>query len=109
MTNRRAREQLRQERLAFEQAKCHGARWFMLRLSMGYSALILMAIIATIAGTVILNPERYSTTVVGIAATTLLIDMLALVGSIFRLVLQQGSAAPLLPVTTAGPEEHQDV
>ena len=34
MTDARAREQLRQERETFDQAKAHGARWFTLRLEL---------------------------------------------------------------------------
>ncbi|MGO9771787.1 MAG: hypothetical protein ACLPSW_20030 [Roseiarcus sp.] len=43
---------------------------------------------------------------IGIAATTLLVDILGLVASIFKLVLQQGNAVPLKPVTAIRWDTH---
>jgi hypothetical protein len=51
----RAVEQLRQERETFEQQKRHDARWFMLRLIMGYSSIALMFGILGTSSYVIFN------------------------------------------------------
>lgn len=99
MASDRAREQLRQERETFEQARSHVARWFALRLCMGYIGIVLMALVAVVSTYVILHPTLYGPTVLGFAATGLLVDTVSLAVTIFRLVLQQGSIAPLEPVT----------
>ena len=101
MTNSRALEQLRQECETFDQVKAQGAQWFALRLLMGYAGIVLLLGIAVVSSVIILNPASYSQTVIGIAATTLFVDMLSMVASIFRLVLPQSSALRLKPVTTA--------
>ena len=99
MTDARTREQLRQERETFDQAKAHDARWFTLRLAMGYAGIGLLLAIALVSGYILLHPTSYAPATIAVAATTLLVDMLGLVVSIFKLVLQQGSAVLLKPVT----------
>ncbi|TGX49164.1 hypothetical protein E5A73_20220 [Sphingomonas gei] len=95
----RAREQLRQEREAFEQMRREVARWSLLRLCMGYGGLGLMTGIAAIAGIVVLHPNEYGPVPVGAAATALLIDMVSLAASISRLVLSRSSMMVLEPLT----------
>ena len=104
MIGARTREELRQERVTFNQAKSHGARWFALRLAMGYAGIVLLLGTALVSGYVLLHPAAYSTATTTIAASTLLVDILGLVVSIFRLVLRDGSAVPLKPVTRTRPE-----
>jgi cytochrome b subunit of formate dehydrogenase len=87
MTSTRARERLRQEQEVFELAKLHAVRWFALRLTMGYAVISLLALIALVAGYVVLHPAGYSHSTVTVAATALLVDMLAFVISIFKLVI----------------------
>jgi len=99
MRNERSREQLRQERETFEQARLQCARWFSLRLCMGYTGIGLMAIIALVAIWILLHTGSYAPTVISIAAAALLVDLFGLVASIFRLVLPQGSIDRLEPVT----------
>jgi hypothetical protein len=48
----------------------------------------------------------YSPATIAIAATILLVDMLRLVVSIFKLVLQQGGTVPLRPVTEIRSDTH---
>ena len=99
MTSARAREQLRQERETFNQAKRHDARWFGLRLTMGYATILLFLATAPIAGYVVLRPSSYSGSTIVIGAITLLGDMLGLVAANFKLVLRQDSGRSLRPVT----------
>lgn len=103
----RAREQLRQEREAFEQMRREVARWSVLRLCMGYGGLGLMTGIAAIAGVVVLHPDRYGAIPVGAAATALLVDMVSLAASIARLVLSRSSMIVLEPLTQATAEERR--
>ena len=106
MTDARAREQLRQERETFHQAKSHGARWFTLRLAMGYAGIGLLLAIALVSGYILPHPASYAPATIVIAETTLLMDVLGLVVSIFKLVLQQGSAVPLKPVIGTRSDTH---
>ena len=101
MTDPRALEQLRQECETFDQVKTQGAQWFTLRLRMGYAGIVLLLGIAVVSSVIVLHPASYSPTVIGVAATTLFVDMLSMVATIFRLVLPQSSAIRLKPVTTA--------
>ena len=82
MTDPRTREQLRQERETFDQAKAHDARWFTLRLAMGYTAICLLVAIALVSGDILLDPTSYAPATLAVAATTLLVNMLGLVASI---------------------------
>ena len=50
---------------------------------------------AVVSGIIVLNPSRYPTGVITLAATTLLVDILSLSVSIFKLMLQQGSSTRL--------------
>lgn len=106
MTDARALEQLRQERETFDQAKARDVRWFTLCLTIGYAGIGLLFAIALVSGCILLHPANYSTATIGIAATTLLVDILGLVASIFKLVLQQGNAVPLKPVTAIRSDTH---
>ena len=76
MIGARASEQLRQEREAFDQAKAHDARWFTLRLMIGYAGIALLLAIALISGYILLHPASYSPATITVAATTLLVDIL---------------------------------
>ena len=106
MTDARTCEQLRQERETFDQAKAHDARWFTLRLAMGYAGICLLVAIALVSGYILLDPTSYAPATLAVAATTLLVDMLGLVVSIFKLILQQGSTALLKPVTGIRLDSH---
>jgi hypothetical protein len=85
----RAREQLRQERETFDQAKAHDARWFTLRLAMGDAGIGVLLAIAWASGYILLHPASYPPAAIAGAVTTLLTDMLALVVSTFKLVFRQ--------------------
>lgn len=103
-----AAEQLRQEREAFDQARSHDRLWFGLRLAMGYVAIALMVLVAGVSLYVMLHPQDYGETVLVLAATALLVDMVSLAAAVFRLVLQQGGAPSLAPVTRAPRSSAQD-
>ena len=99
MMDARGSEQLRQERETFDQAKAHDACWFTLRLVIAYSGIGLLFAIASVSGYILLRPDHYAPATITISGSVLLVDMFGVVGSIFKLVLQQGSALPLKPVT----------
>lgn len=99
MNDPRALERLRQERETFDHTKVEVAQWSRLRLVMGYTGIAALLGVAVVSGIIVLNPSHYPTGVITVAATTLLIDILSLSVSIFKLVLQQSSATRLKPVT----------
>lgn len=101
MNDQRALERLRQERETFDHAKVEVAQWSRLRLAMGYAGIAALLGVAAVSGIIVLNPSRYPTGVITLAATTLLVDVLSLSVGIFKLVLQQGSVTRLKPVTVA--------
>lgn len=104
MNDPRALEQLRQERETFDHSKAEVAQWSRLRLIMGYAGTAALLGVAVVSGIIVLNPNRYPTGVITVAATTWLVDILSLSVSIFKLVLPQGSATRLKPVTIVRPD-----
>jgi hypothetical protein len=102
----RALERLRQERETFDHAKIEVTQWSRLRLRMGYTGIAALLAVAMVSGFIVLNPGSYSNSVITLAATTLLVDILSLSVSIFKLVLHQGSAAHLRPVTIVHQDKH---
>lgn len=96
-----AMERLRQERETFNQALAHQERWFLLRLTMGYAAVVLLPLIAILCGYIVFSPEHYSAATVSIATGALLTDVLGLFASIWKVVLNPASIGKLSPVTDA--------
>lgn len=92
-------ERLRQETETFEQRRKQEERWFSLRLRMGYTAVILLPTVAAISGYIILNSSGYSTATVTAAAGALFVDVLGLMGAIWKVVLNPESVTKLGPVT----------
>lgn len=101
--NARQREQLRQEREAFEQDRRHGASWFRLRLVIGYAVVLMLFVSASISSYILLHPGPYTKPIVGLAATMLLVDIVAMVAATFKLVLRREDSFRLKPITRHRP------
>jgi hypothetical protein len=95
----RATEQLRQERETFDQAKQHEARWFVLRLVMGYAAVVLLSAVIIVASYILFNNAYFPATVVVAAGAALFVDVVGLLVSVWKIVLNPNFAARLGPVT----------
>lgn len=95
----RATEQLRQERETFDQAKQHEGRWFVLRLVMGYAAVILLAAIMVVASYVLFNATQFPPAVVTAAGAALFVDVLGLLIAVWKIALNPNFYARLGPVT----------
>ena len=95
----RAAEQLRQERETFDQAKQHEARWFVLRLVMGYSAVLLLAAIMVVASYILFNAGGFPVGVVTAAGGALFVDVLGLLVAVWKIALNPNFYARLAPVT----------
>jgi hypothetical protein len=95
-----ANERLRQERETFDQNKVHQARWFALRLRMGYAAAVMLPAIGAVSAVIILRPEVYSGTTIAGATVVLFTDLVGLLASVWKVVLNPSSTPTLSPVTS---------
>jgi len=95
----RATEQLRQERETFDQAKKHESLWFVLRLVMGYSAVLLLGAVIGVAGYVLFNAEAFQDGVVLAASAALFVDVIGLLAAVWKIALNPRFDAKLNPVT----------
>ena len=95
----RATEQLRQERETFDQAKRHDGRWFILRLAMGYYAVLLLGVIMAVASYVLLDSPKFPTNVVSAAGAALFVDVVGLLAAVWKIALNPSFSARLTPLT----------
>ncbi|WP_286267026.1 hypothetical protein [Thalassotalea atypica] len=96
-------ERLRQERETFNHQLAQSDRWFILRLIMGYVAVILLPTVAAICGYMILNPTEYSSTSITAASGALFVDVLGLLGAVWKVVLNPESVSKISPVSSSKP------
>jgi hypothetical protein len=94
-----AEERLRQERETFNQRKEQDARYFKLRMSMGWIAVFLLPAIGVTCGWIIFHSHEFASATVTVATSALLVDTLGLVVSVWKIVMGSGPRA-LEPVTT---------
>lgn len=95
-----ATERLRQERETFNHRKEQDARWFNLRLMMGYGAVVLLPTIGILSAYILINYSQFPQTIRTGAAGALFVDVLGLVISVWKVVLNPGSVTKLEPVTS---------
>ena len=96
----RLEERLRQERETFDQRKIHEARWFNLRLLIGYIAAVLVPGVAIACGYVLFLHEEYPAVVISSAGVVLFVDMVTLAGTVWKIVLNP-AAIGLEPITSS--------
>lgn len=94
-------EQLRQEQVTFDQLARQTAAWGTLRLAMGWAALILLVALCMAAIFVLVEHKHFPSSALTVAASTMLVEVVALVAAVWRLVLKDGPPQ-LAPVTRAG-------
>ncbi len=95
----RAIEQLRQERDTFNQRKKHAMLWFILKLTMGYTSIIILALIGFSAFWIVYHHYWFSNSVIVLAATALFVDAIGLVAAVWKIVLNPNFQSPLAPTT----------
>jgi hypothetical protein len=95
----RAMEQLRQEREVFDQSKKHESMWFGLRLVMGYSSVVLLFAVIIICSWILYNSPSFPEFTVKAAGAAIFVDVLGLLVSVWKVVLNPDSVAKLKPVT----------
>lgn len=91
MMGRRASARLRQERETFDHLKAHDSLWFKLRLTTGLVAIVALLVVFFVAARIVLTPPQYSETTITLLAVAILADIAGLAGTVFLLVLRDGS------------------
>jgi hypothetical protein len=94
----RAQEQFRQEREAFEENLRQVQSWSRLRLSMGWTALVLQVVLCATSIFVVISHANFPTGAITAAVGTVFAQTLAFVAAVWRLVLGAGPQ-PLTPLT----------
>ena len=94
-----ARERLRQEQETFNQRKRQDRQWFVLKLVMGFFAVILLATVLVISFYILINNDKFPAAVVISAGGALFVDILGLIISVWKIVLNPNSITKLEPVT----------
>jgi len=92
-------ERIRQEQETFDQRKNQDARWFCLRLTMGYIAVLLLIAIFFFCSFILYNYPMFPDQVVKASSAVLFTDVIGLATFIWKFVLSQNSTAKLEPVT----------
>jgi fucose 4-O-acetylase-like acetyltransferase len=94
----RAAERIRQEKETFDQRKKQDSLWFVLKLVMGFFSVIMLAVILVIAAYILINNEKFPLSVNAAAVAALFVDMLGLIISVWKIVLNPNSTTKLEPV-----------
>jgi hypothetical protein len=81
------KEAIRQQKETFEQRNRQDRQWFVLRLTIGYTAVILLLGVLGVCAVVLLRTGRYPDFVVKAASVTLLTDVAGLVASVWKFAL----------------------
>jgi hypothetical protein len=95
----RAMEQLRQEREVFDQRKKQEARWFILRLIMGYASIALLFAVILICSLVLFGGPKFPEFTVKAAGAALFADVVGLLISVWKVVLKPDFMSKLVPET----------
>jgi hypothetical protein len=97
-----AEEKLRQERETFDQLKRQDARSFVIQQTMSWIAVVLLPGIAVTCGWIIFNYKHFASATVTVATSALLVDILGVVLSLWKIILGPGPRT-LEPVTGQTP------
>lgn len=97
----RAAEQLRQERETFDQQKKQEHLWFKLRLIMGFASIVLLGAVMIISVYILFNNGDFPKDVVTAAGAALFIDVLGLLISVWKMVVNPQSSTKLQPTSSS--------
>ena len=95
----RASEQLRQERETFDQAKNHDHWWFVLRLAMGFSSIVLLVAVMVVSVYILFNNAEFPERVVTAAGAALFVDVLGMLIGVWKIALNPKTVSKLQPTT----------
>jgi uncharacterized membrane protein YqjE len=97
----REMERTRQDRETFDQHKKHENRWFMLRLTMGYTSIFLLASIMAVSSIILFNNDKFPASVVTSAGAALFVDVLGLIIGVWKIALNPDFLTKLKPITNS--------
>ena len=95
----RAMEQLRQEREVFDQRKKQESRWFILRLTMGYTSVVLLFAVIVVCTLILFNNSEFPEFTVKAAGAALFADVVGLLIGVWKIVLKPDFMTKLSPET----------
>lgn len=95
----REMERIRQERETFDQHKRHENLWFGLRLTMGFSSVLLLISIMIVSSIILFNNDKFPSNVVTAAGAALFVDILGLLIGVWKIALNPNFLTKLTPVT----------
>jgi len=95
----RASEQLRQERETFDQAKSQEHWWFILRLMMGFTSIVLLIAVMVVSIYILFNNTDFPIAVVTAAGAALFVDVLGMLIGVWKIALNPKSVTKLKPTT----------
>ena len=98
--NAKMREALRQEHETFEHLRRQDQQWFLLRLVMGYAAVVILVGVIAIAGRVLLNASEYPQSVVAAAGGSLFVEVVGVILGVWKIVITPSNPERLKPVTS---------
>jgi|TARA_B110000090_G_C13152397_1_gene358243 ABC-type transport system involved in cytochrome bd biosynthesis fused ATPase/permease subunit len=93
----KAAERLRQQQETFNQRKKQDSFWFVLKLIMGYTAILLLMAILIISGYIILNHLDFPEKIINWAAPAFFVDILGLIFTVWKVVLSPSHSTKLEP------------
>lgn len=93
------REAVRQQKETFEQLKRQDRQWFVLRLVMGYCAVLLLLAVLGVCTMILVKTNGYPTFVVKAASATLFADVMGLLLAVWKFALNPRFHNGLQPVT----------
>ena len=100
-------ENLRQKRETFDQLQRHDARWFTLRLTMGYMAAIVLSIVAIAMGFIMFYHGWFPPSLVDWAGRVLFAAVVGISITAWKIVHNPRSVERLKPVTSAEPSPEE--
>ena len=95
----KASERIRQEKETFDQRKRQDNLWFILKLVMGFFAIILLTAVLCFSAYILMNNEKFPSSVVTSAGIALFVDILGLLIAVWKIVLNPTSITKLEPIT----------
>lgn len=95
------KEAVRQQKETFEELKRQNRQWFALRLTMGYSAVVLLLGVLVICATVLFGAHSYPQFVVKAASVALFADVVGLLVAVWKFALNPSFHNRLHPVTSS--------
>jgi len=93
------KQALEQEKICFEENKKHFIRWNILKLIMGYSALLILICVIFICGFIIINHSNFTEKVLIFSVSVLLLDLVLLMITIYKIVLKNNNIDDFKPIT----------